>query len=418
MSFWDTPAGILERCGLLADEVQGRTYNNALKIYATNVGVTDFKVVGPLKATSCEWCKMHANQTVYHRGMFMPNLPRHFHCVTPETLVTTSKGQKPISKIKIGEKVLTHRGRFRAVTHIHQTFFTGELCRFKDVSATPEHPFLTKKGWIRADSINNVADILRGEVNFDAQPLVWAKTDKNPTAIPQQNLFSSIAFTFHFGIMPFTPINFNGNMPFWDGKINVINVKSKLWNNTYSRFSEGVKKTGFVFRKFTAFLNRECMTHFLRFIPLFDSSRDMSGVKLTCSLFRGHSFPLVAVEFFRRKRSPHFSDDVGNTALGDTTFFSDFSLKQSTLVKFNNFFKCETFTGYMFCFGHNDSLRTKQNNTDTYKGYVYNLSVAEDESFTVGKNRLISHNCPHILEPQRIGAAPESAFSAFWNLLS
>jgi hypothetical protein len=77
--FWSTLDGLLERLNLLADDVQQGTFNKAVKIYATNVGATDFTISGVLTKNSCEWCALHVGQT-YHRGQFMPYLPKHPHC--------------------------------------------------------------------------------------------------------------------------------------------------------------------------------------------------------------------------------------------------------------------------------------------------------------------------------------------------
>ncbi len=79
VDFWNTEDGLIERIGLLADQVQLGTYNRAVKVYATAVGATDFVVAGDLKPTSCMWCQMHVGQ-VYHRGQFMPELPKHPFC--------------------------------------------------------------------------------------------------------------------------------------------------------------------------------------------------------------------------------------------------------------------------------------------------------------------------------------------------
>ncbi len=77
VDFWNTEEGLIERIGLLADQVQLGTYNNAVKVYATSVGATDFTVVGP--PGKCSWCAMHVG-TTYHRGQFMPELPKHPRC--------------------------------------------------------------------------------------------------------------------------------------------------------------------------------------------------------------------------------------------------------------------------------------------------------------------------------------------------
>ena len=77
--YWLSGEGILERIGLLADDIRLGTFNNATKVYGTAVGVTDFRVSGDLISTSCGWCRMHVGN-VYHYGMFMPSLPKHPNC--------------------------------------------------------------------------------------------------------------------------------------------------------------------------------------------------------------------------------------------------------------------------------------------------------------------------------------------------
>ena len=79
VDYWQTPGGILERFGMLADDVQLATFNGAVKILAAAYGATDFQVSGNLKLTSCQWCINHIGVT-YHRGQFMPDLPRHPGC--------------------------------------------------------------------------------------------------------------------------------------------------------------------------------------------------------------------------------------------------------------------------------------------------------------------------------------------------
>lgn len=50
-------------------------------------------------------------------------------CFPPETLVMTVSGRKRISDIRIGEFVLTHNDRFRQVTDVQESEFTGRLMR-------------------------------------------------------------------------------------------------------------------------------------------------------------------------------------------------------------------------------------------------------------------------------------------------
>ncbi|MFH1780178.1 MAG: hypothetical protein ABH803_03495 [Candidatus Micrarchaeota archaeon] len=68
------------------------------------------------------------------------------HCFPPDALVHTDKEIKEISEISIGDKVLTHKGRWRKVTEKFERPFDGELIKvvpyyFREgIKTTPEHP--------------------------------------------------------------------------------------------------------------------------------------------------------------------------------------------------------------------------------------------------------------------------------------
>jgi hypothetical protein len=42
--YWETQDGILDRFSMLAEDVQLATFNGAVKIYGTALGVTDFVI--------------------------------------------------------------------------------------------------------------------------------------------------------------------------------------------------------------------------------------------------------------------------------------------------------------------------------------------------------------------------------------
>jgi stage V sporulation protein R len=68
------------------------------------------------------------------------------HCLAPETLVETEDGPKPITEVKVGEKVLTHTGEYRAVRACARRPFRGTICSLRladwpePIRVTPEHP--------------------------------------------------------------------------------------------------------------------------------------------------------------------------------------------------------------------------------------------------------------------------------------
>jgi intein/homing endonuclease len=66
-------------------------------------------------------------------------------CVTPDTLIMTENGAKPIVDIKINEKVLTHTGRFQRVSKIMSRPYSGSLVQINSsckpaLKLTPNHP--------------------------------------------------------------------------------------------------------------------------------------------------------------------------------------------------------------------------------------------------------------------------------------
>lgn len=76
-------------------------------------------------------------------------------CVAAETLVETDRGKRPIVHLQEGDKVLTHRGRFRRVTALIckgvETMFCLRGPRGETVTATGGHKILTSDGWRRLD---------------------------------------------------------------------------------------------------------------------------------------------------------------------------------------------------------------------------------------------------------------------------
>ncbi len=84
-------------------------------------------------------------------------------CVPPSTPILTMDGVKPMSEIRVGDKVLTHTGKFRRVTRLFSRSYTGKLYTFKTLgnyeplTTTEDHPILTygENGisWVFANQI-------------------------------------------------------------------------------------------------------------------------------------------------------------------------------------------------------------------------------------------------------------------------
>jgi stage V sporulation protein R len=68
------------------------------------------------------------------------------HCLAPETQVETEVGVRPITEVRVGDKVLAHTGVFRRVKVCARRWFTGKIYRIsldgssEAVRITGEHP--------------------------------------------------------------------------------------------------------------------------------------------------------------------------------------------------------------------------------------------------------------------------------------
>lgn len=83
--------------------------------------------------------------------------PNGYNCFVAGTKVRTVNGWTKIEKITKSDLVIGGSGDFKPVIGIHAKPFNGEIITLtskrKRTSCTPNHRFITKKGWIAADDI-------------------------------------------------------------------------------------------------------------------------------------------------------------------------------------------------------------------------------------------------------------------------
>lgn len=90
--------------------------------------------------------------------------PPPFGCFTEGTLVATEHGWKPIESIRAGDRVIGGSGNLQNVGAVHKLMYSDQVIRVAckgigETFATPNHRFLTLRGWIRADNLT-VDDVL------------------------------------------------------------------------------------------------------------------------------------------------------------------------------------------------------------------------------------------------------------------
>ncbi len=130
---------------------------------ASNVAAPDAECGGDVQATSEAFYELLTSLR------FFPNSPTFTGagtplgqlaaCFTADMRITTDQGVKRIVDLQVGDRVLTHMGRYRPVTEVHQRAYNGKLLRIKiklistTLEVTPEHPILTPTGWVKAGEL-------------------------------------------------------------------------------------------------------------------------------------------------------------------------------------------------------------------------------------------------------------------------
>lgn len=81
------------------------------------------------------------------------------NCFTGDSLVYTERGIIPIKDVVVGDKVITAGGTWENVNAVMERDYVGDIFVVKskyiidDIKCTPNHKFLTDKGWVRADRL-------------------------------------------------------------------------------------------------------------------------------------------------------------------------------------------------------------------------------------------------------------------------
>lgn len=170
---------VSHRSELIAKTEIIRSYNEAVVQSVRDSGVT--KEVRYITAHDCRVCNQckPLNNKVFKlsqlkKGVNKP--PLHPQCLIDGQIpVLTSKGWKKIREIKIGDLVLTHKGKFKNVEKVLKNqHYKGEVysvyygysknknrkSTLRKISFTPEHPILTSRGWVLVKDLKNTDELI------------------------------------------------------------------------------------------------------------------------------------------------------------------------------------------------------------------------------------------------------------------
>lgn len=310
----------------------------------------------------------------------------HPWCFPPGVQVTTAQGSKAIESIRVGDLALTHRGRWRRVTRLSRRWFSGDLLSVNGLWTTPEHPFLTGRGW------HSARNLVVGEHLFEVKEPIASNAYNAPSLRPQENLFASILRSFARRVMPVTTVNFDGDFVRWYREIckEATNWVARLHLNPMQ--SESLRKGLFEFGHQLA----AHPTHALAY----------EGVGMRSSPSSGVGGSSLGFPFRRGLLRSDQTCGVCGSSLDSARSFdapdyceSRYSEFVSDRVDRQSFAKMEpadlrgsdvgvTFSAHG---APTSNVAVRSIKTVPYSGWVYNFAVDGDESYVA--EGLAVHNC-------------------------
>jgi len=374
-------------------------------------------------------------------------------CVPPDTLVYTMDGLKPISEVRVGDYVLTHRGRFKKVTKVFKRWYKGKLVAlrirgyYRPLRLTPEHKVLAIKAkrcpfkkevickptcyrrdkctaklyeeyrleWIPASRISR-GDIVVFPVLGEVHSVKELRVGSRELPL-KHNIMRALGFWVSEGSVGTREAKWTLNVREVKYVGDIADALSSLgihvsvgrWS---SRNTEVVLATGKDFVDWLAenfgdksytkklptwalLLPRNLQVELLKGILYGDHSYEKSRVSfVTSSQILAHQIAMLLVRLGFAPTMRRVSKDMHPLAKHDMYYVS---VSGGQLRDFLFKFKLNIPYNPKYSFNHawNDGRYSYYVIEDVweeeYEGYVYNLAVDDDESYVI--EWIASHNC-------------------------
>ena len=169
----------------------------------------------------------------YGGSVLVAKRPMPDACFRAGTPVLTERGEVPIDQVQVGDRVLTHKMRWRRVTRIFQRWYQGKLWGFnsRKPSSTGNHPFLVNLNWRGADSVQ-CGDYLVGVGVGIAQD--------NPAKRMESVLFGDISGADLTASMPVSSVQLYRYLQMRDSDIDVEFIDGQFKNRIETRIEQTV----------------------------------------------------------------------------------------------------------------------------------------------------------------------------------
>ncbi len=381
------------------------------------------QVVAALDNRTTDCClKAHAQIQPMNKKFQLTGTPRyadelewapfHWYAIVSGEMCVTARGNVPIENIRIGDMVLTHKGRYKPVTLALSRKFTGTGLLIETtggkIKITPEHPVLTARGWVKAGKLLE-GDVIFGKKNSGQltgfgteliEPSARNNSDHADSFSAKKNILKSVPVP-RLGFTMAPIVNFNTKLNLWKIKIeNVFSdraLKLKVETNIKATISKLFKHDVFedgrvlfisIRDSLSSFFGNALHTKRIVFLHPFRSNR-ISNTNPRMSIFLPFSNGRLA------QISPlyaSFNQPALDNISGNTKIFSDGVLRISSVIRVDDVGKVNDSSSWhdrdlLYNYYIVKNISTLELSDAT----ICDLSVQDDESYCIADHFV--HNC-------------------------
>lgn len=362
---------------------------------------------------------------------YLSGVPRHWGAVAEGELVRTSDGLVPIENIAIGNRVLTHLGRYRRVYATMAKFNESGVVRVvklesgTSIRLTNDHPVLVSRSgvlsWLRVDQFK-IGDQLLERVQESSPRRSFLSTELSSNSCPAELPKEDITFDVFSGEVRTSRVDFNNDLLQGKSKVANISVDDKLSLEIDSAIIDDIEKLFFALGKKVELLASDCFSvglngffeatrvvldHATRLISITRMrlfGKTPSPVILTAEFAR---LVKLANDLFCRFFLASDLDTMNLTPVLQNGFsHAKLSLDLPDGFSVSEMFSFDDVFNKSFVSEHDTDLavshewllsRVTDIDSVEYSGKIYNIAVEDDESYTVGD--VIVHNCRSVEAP-------------------
>jgi hypothetical protein len=330
-------------------------------------------------------------------------------CFKPDAIVVCADQAKPISDVRVGDCVLTHRGRFKRVTALLKQSFAGQMVCIdsfgsRKIVCTPEHPIYVCDPANQTYAWKKAIDITKGDW------LVTPRMDVRANGIISEPLAKVIAWYVSEGNVSSNRVTFSIGAHEPEFVADVCNALDACGQEYDLKTANAVTMIGINSVVLGDFLVGQCGSL-------------AANKRLPLALLRGHEEVVWnalingdgCIHEPKIGRTPVYAyttTSIGlaqqvqilGTALGYTGTYTVRASSRTEMpdgrfivggesycVQMRKTFAVDRFVNKTRSAKNGGLGLVKAVSSEEYIGDVYNLSVAQDESYTV--NGRAVHNC-------------------------